>query len=157
MAIGPTAGSKMYIADPGVAPAFPGVGWTEIGEIASPGTFGRTYQTIVSQAVARRGDVKFKGTFNDGQQQLTLNMDPEDDGQTELRTALDSDADFNFMVELNDAAEQGVDKNSTIASKAKVMSFVYNIGSGPNGTVQSAVGLEIKSGSIVFTAAADNA
>ena len=54
MSIGPTAGSKLYIGTTETV-ASPD-DYIEIGEITDLGTFGRTYQEIIAQAIGSRGD-----------------------------------------------------------------------------------------------------
>lgn len=149
-AIGPTAGSRLWIGT-SESVASPD-DYLEIGEITDFGSFGREYQEIVSQAVNRRGDYKFKGTYNDGQVTLKVNRDPADVGQAAAITARDSDSDYNFKITLNDAAYGGLTNNTQITFVGKVMSYNLEMG-GPNNVVGATIKISIKSGTIVEVAA----
>lgn len=151
MAIGPTAGSALYIGT-SESVASPD-DYLLIGEITDMGSFGRTYQEVVAQSIDQRGDRKFKGSYNDGTMTLKVNRDPSDVGQAAAITARDSDADYNFKLLLNDDETGGFATPTTITFKAKVMSYTLDLG-GPNSIVQATIQLSIKSGSISEVAAA---
>lgn len=148
------AGIKLHIADPGAAPAFPHADWTEVGGIVEHGEFGRVFNMINSIPVAAPGTSKFKGSYDDGTLPLVIEMDPDDDGQVELKAALDSPLDWNFIIELNDKTFADETNNSTIGFKAKVASLTYNIGGGPDNMVRNGCSLAIAPDTIAFTKAA---
>ncbi len=150
MAVGPTAGSKLYIAPPGDLPISPD-NYVEVGEIADLGSFGRQYNKITSEAVGSREVRKFKGTYDDGTMTLKLNRDPSDAGQGDLQDAVASDDDYQFKVVLNDDTV-ALPVPTTVTFAAKVMSYTTELG-GPNNVTQSTAVLEIQSGTIVETAA----
>ena len=154
MAIVQTAGARLYIADPGAIVASPDP-WTEVGEIASLGEFGRVYNEVTSEAINDRKVRKFKGTYNDGSLAITLNRDPSDAGQADLISALDDTiSDYNFRIEFDDDDPDGGGSLPTrIVFKAKVLSYTTNL-QGPGNMIQSTCTLSIQSGSIVETPAA---
>lgn len=151
MAIGPTAGSKLYIGTNESTPSPDD--YIEIGEIADLGEFGRQYQEIVAQTLGTRGDRKFKGTYNEGTMNVQLLCDPSDAGQVLAAAALLTDYDYNFKVTLNDDESGGFTTPTTVTFKAKVMSFPM-VGGGPNNMVRRNCQLSIKSGSLVEIPAA---
>lgn len=150
VSVGPVAGSKIYIG----TTATSGVGdtYTEIGETAELGEFGREYSEIKSESIGDRNVKKFKGTRDDGTMQITVNRAAGDAGQAACITAMDSDADYNFKLELNDNEYAGLTTPTTFLFKAKVMSYKTKLG-GPNNIAQAVISLGIKSGSITETAA----
>lgn len=147
-----SAGAKLFIASPG--PLSPAPTWVEVGEITSIGEFGRVYSEVTFTALGDRNVRKFKGSRNDGTLQLQLGRDLDDAGQEDMVGALDSDDDYNFKIELNDAASSPASpapKPTTITFKAKCMSFTTNIGS-LDQVLGASCQLGIQSGSIIETA-----
>ena len=71
-----------------------------VGEITDLGEFGREYATVTTNVIASRGTQKYKGSFNEGQMSLTLDLDTDDEGQILMKTALNSDSDYSFQVTL---------------------------------------------------------
>jgi hypothetical protein len=151
MAIGPTAGSKLYIGT-SESIASPD-DYLEIGEITDLGSFGRVYTQIKAQTIGTRGDRKYKGTYDDGTLAVKVLRTSSDTGQAAALVARDSDSDYNFKLVLNDAAEGGFATNTTVYFKAKVMSYTLETG-GPNTVVAATINLDLKSGSTVEVAAA---
>lgn len=139
------AGSKIYIGTTNgntMADTF-----TEIGEVTNIGEFGRMYQLITHSSLGNRNVQKFKGQRDDGDITLQLGQDMTDTGQAALDTALDSDFDYSFKIELNDESTTSGSHPTYYFFRAKVMSFRTNIG-GPNDIVKASVQVAIKSGSI---------
>lgn len=102
MAVGPAAGSKLFIGN--AAPANPATDtYTEVGNISNMGEFGPTYSPITFDSLGNRLTQKFKGQRDAGNMQITLGRSPSDAGQALLVTARDLDFDYNFKVTLNDA------------------------------------------------------
>ncbi len=151
MAIGPTAGTKLYIAPPATSLTFSPDLFIEIGEIANLGEIGRTYTEITSEAVGSREVRKFKGTYNDGTMQVVVNFDADDAGQEDVLDAVASDEDYWFKIIANDDTG-GNTVPTTITFQAKVMSSPFVFG-GPNQVVQRNIALAIKSGSTTITEA----
>lgn len=92
-----------------------------VGEITDLGEFGREYALVTHNPVGDRGTQKFKGSFNEGTMNLSLGLDNADAGQILMNTALNSDADYSFAVELQDGTRYFF--------QAKVMSFKVGVGS----------------------------
>lgn len=143
-----SAGTKLYIGGSSVEnPALDGT-YQEIGEVVNIGEFGRTYAEVTHINLSDRNVKKHKGSRNDGTFTVQLAKDMDDDGQDDLRAALDIDLDFNFQLTENDDPG-GTGNSGTITYfKAKVMSFTTNVG-GADQIVGASVSLGIKSGSIV--------
>lgn len=129
MTVNTTAGSTLRVT--ASAPAtFDSAGYTTlfstspapalVGEITDFGEFGREYNLVNHNPVASRGTQKFKGSFNEGQMNLTLGLDTDDAGQILMKTAADSDSDYYFEV-----STQNGDK---YFFAAKVMKFKVNLG-----------------------------
>lgn len=151
MAIGPTAGSILYIGTSESTPSPDD--YIAIGEVTDLGAFGRVYQEIRVDTIGTRGTRKFKGTYDDGNIALKVVRDASDTGQAAAITARDSDSDYNFKLTLNDDETGGFSTPTTVIFKAKVMSYTLEPG-GPNNIVMATINLAIKSGSITETAAA---
>ncbi len=115
------------------ATGFAALVWVPIGKITNAGEFGKTFQLITNNYLSQRGDEKRKGTFNDGQ--LNLDVDIKTDlGQAACETALDSDDDHNFKI----AFKNGL----TYYVRGQVVSFSKKIG-GPNDMVAASIGIEL--------------
>jgi hypothetical protein len=95
-----TAGTKVYIGTTAATAATDT--YTEIGGVTSISAFGKTFNEVTHTPLADRAVRKHKGSYNDGNIELEMAELPEDDGQTALETALDSDFDYNFKIEQND-------------------------------------------------------
>ena len=150
MAVSTSAGSKLFIGT--TAASASGDTYTEIAEITNLGAFGRSYNEIKHAALGNRNDIKFKGQRDDGSISLGLGRSAGDPGQAAMLVALDSDHDYNFKVTLNDAITPSTGTPTTILFKAKVMSYVTNVG-GVDQVVAATASLGITSGSIAETAA----
>lgn len=138
-----TAGTKLFIS---ASPLSPTPVWTEVGEIANYGAFGRVYQEIKVDSIGERGTRKLKGTYDDGNIALQLNRDPQDAGQALLITARDSDDDYSFKIELNDQ-RAGMTTPTRITFSAQVLSYTLNP-QGPNNVVAAECTISIQSGTI---------
>lgn len=149
MSVFPASGTKIYIAPPGT-PVSPDQ-YKEFGEIADGGTFGRQYEAITANSLGNRGTRKAKGNYNDGQMQITLNYDGDDEGQILLEEAADSDEFYQFKVVLNDARAPNT-VGTTYTFEALVMGSPVQVGNS-QGVLQMQVNLEINSGSLDKVAA----
>lgn len=149
MAIGPSSGSKLYIGTTATNPV--GDSYTQVGDISNLGEFGRVYAPIKFDSLSDRNTLKFKGQRDDGTMTIEIGRDSSDGGQAAVIVALDSDADYNFKITLNDASTTSGSTATYFLFKAKVMSHPTIIGT-PNNVVMSRIVLDIKSGSITETA-----
>src|SRR5438105_13582069 len=104
MPVNTSSGSKRYIGQDNAAHANPQTDsdYILVGFIANMGEFGRIFSLITFDDLSNRNTLKFKGQRNDGKLQLDLGRAPDDAGQAEMRTALNSDHDYNFKVTLSD-------------------------------------------------------
>lgn len=140
MAVGATAGSKLYIAPPGSAPVSPDT-YEEVGEINDLGSVGPNYTPITILSIGNRNERTLKGTKTSTQLQVKVNRDPEDDGQALIKTAADSDDDYNFKIVLNDDIAP-LTNPTTITFQGKVMSYTVDMG-GPNNPVGATVNIGV--------------
>ena len=73
--------------------------WTEIGEVSDLGDIpSRTYESVPWRNIANRGTSKAKGTYDLGQQTITVGIDPDDAGQALLDAAIVSDATYSIRI-----------------------------------------------------------
>lgn len=147
-------GSKLYIGGTGALNAENA--WVEVGDIASIGEFGRTFQEVNFTALATGNVEKFKGSKNDGNIQLNLGRAPSDAGQAAMILARD-DTDktnrYNFKIEFNDDPGSASGQLPSISKfKALVMGYTTNINDA-NSVVQATATLGIITGTLVETAA----
>ena len=126
--------------------------YTSVGEVRNIGDFGRVYNQIEHSVLSDRNVQKFKGQRDDGTLEVELGYDAADTGQAALKTALDSDSDYNIRITLNDASSVSGSHGTLFHMKAKVMQEVKMLGDA-NNIVRSKVVLAIKSGSITETPA----
>lgn len=109
--------------------------FTTIGEITDLGALpSRTYAKIEHKPLATRRVQKRKGSFDEGNQTLTVGLDSGDAGQILVKAALLSDADYYFCETL-----QNGDK---YFYPALVMSFNPNVGTVDN-IINASIGLEV--------------
>lgn len=139
MAVGATAGSKLYIAPPGASPS-PDI-FEEVGEINDLGSVGPNYTPITITSIGNRNERTLKGTKTSTQLQVKVNRDPEDAGQALIKTAADSDDDYNFKIVLNDDIAP-LTNPTTITFQGKVMSYTVDMG-GPNNPVGATVNIGV--------------
>lgn len=144
------AGSKLYIGGTGALAEE--AAWVEVGEIIDFGEFGKTYNLVTHNPVGDRATYKFKGSYNNGSLALQIGQDPTDAGQEDLLAALETDYEYNFKVELNDAPDVSGATNTTKTFKGVVMSYTDQVGS-VDSIVGSACTIEI-SGDITTVYAA---
>lgn len=141
MAVQSTAGSTLGISA-GIPASYNVTGYealtfTTIGEITDLGEFGRVYNLIKHNPVGNRGTVKLKGSFDEGQMNLQLGLDYADAGQELAMEAAVSDADYSFMLTLQDGSKEYF--------QAKVMSFKKSPGNVDSITAAS-IQLELTTG-----------
>lgn len=98
----PSAGTKLYMGGTSAAALLTDT-YVEVGGIESIPEFGRAYSETTFTPLASRGVLKYKTSFNDGSITVPMAKDLSDAGQAALYAARDSDFDYNFKVEANDA------------------------------------------------------
>jgi hypothetical protein len=76
--------------------------WTVIGNITDGGSHGRVYAPVTSSPIDTRSIKKFKGSYDEGNKDLSIDYDSEDAGMVLLKTALNDDEDYSFKVEYPD-------------------------------------------------------
>lgn len=114
--------------------------YTLIGEVTELPAMGRTYNEVTHSPLAERGVVKLKGSYNDGTLTVPAAYAPGDAGQVLVNTALDDDDYYSFKTVLQDGTVR--------YCQARVMSAPITPG-GVDSVVNVAIGLSVKSGSIV--------
>lgn len=132
MAVDTAAGSKISIGPANSTAAsqtdYEALPFTEVGEVENIGEFGDTFNEVNFTALADRRVRKFKGSRNAGNIQLTIGHDSANTGQTDLNAALESDSDFAFRVELDDAGSGTGAAPTTFFFRAKVMAAPITVG-----------------------------
>ena len=134
MTVATAAQSRVYIGTTANAQTlanFQADTYTEVGEVEDLGEFGDEAEEITFTALADRRVRKFKGSFNAGTVSVQCGSDPRDLGQAAMITALSSDLDYNFKIELNDAITLS-GTPTTLFFRGKVMSKRRNVGNVSN-------------------------
>lgn len=125
MSVMTSAGSTLSIAtgSPATndATGFNALTYTVVGEVTDIGEFGREYSESTHSPLGSRGVKKFKGSYNNGSLPLQMARDSTNAGQTAMKAALLSDADYSFRVTLQDLTK--------IYFVGKVMSYKNSVGS----------------------------
>lgn len=125
MAVMTSAGSTLSIAtgSPATydATGFTALTYVVVGEVLDIGEVGREYAVVTHSPVGTRAVKKFKGSYNNGTMQIQMARDSSNAGQTAMKAALQSDADYSFKVTLQDL--------SKIHFVGKVTTFKITIGS----------------------------
>ena len=119
--------------------------FTSVGEVTNIGEFGKEWQLVTHNPLATRGTKKGKGSFNNGTLSPSLALDPDDAGQTAMKTALESDDPAYFVVTLQDG--------TIYYLTGLVMSFKPNIG-GVDDVVTASTTIELTPDAILEKAAA---
>ncbi len=152
-AAGTTLGVSAGLPATHDAAGFGALTFTNVAEITDFGEIGRIYNEILHNPVGARATYKFKGSYNDGNMALQLARAEGvvgDAGLTIIDTALDSDSNFAFVIELNDNPTGTT--NTFLYFQGKVMSAPDQIG-GVDTIVSKTVNLSVD-GSIVVVDAA---
>lgn len=147
------AGTKLYIGGTGELASESS--WVEVGEVVDiQGDIGKVFNEITHNPLGSRATEIFKGAYRVNVGPISLAQNMSNTGQTAVAAALETDDDYNFKIEQNDAdTTTSPDGDPTThAFKAKVMSFPSQIGQ-----VDTIVGrtltLGVKSDSYTLTAA----
>lgn len=130
--------------------------WVEVGDVATAGEFGDTFQEVNFTALATGFVEKFKGAMNSGNIQLGLGRAPSDAGQAAMILARNNktkDNRYNFRIRLNDdPGTASGEEPTTFKFKSLVMSYTTNINDA-NSVVQATAQLAIITGTLIETAA----
>ena len=124
---------------------FDALTFINVAEITNIGEFGKEWQLVTHNPLATRGTKKGKGSFNNGTLSPSLALDPDDAGQTAMKTALESDDPAYFVVTLQDG--------TIYYLTGLVMSFKPNIG-GVDDVVTASTTIELTPDAILEKAAA---
>ncbi|UAK25865.1 hypothetical protein [Sphingomonas nostoxanthinifaciens] len=109
--MGSTTAAGSAIAISAAAPAtfdatgYAALTYTEIGQVEKIGAIGAVYAKVEFQPL-KGAKQKFKGSKDNGTLAPSLAHDSTDAGQTLLRTAADSNANYSFMVTYADGAKR---------------------------------------------------
>lgn len=107
--------------------------FSAIGQVTDWTPGGQVYNVVTSNPIAQRSTDKYKGTFNNGADSITVNRDDDDAGQIIIQAALVSDADQAFEVTYQDGT---IDYFT-----GKVVSF-DTVAGGADSIVQKTISLE---------------
>ena len=107
--------------------------FSAIGQVTDWTPGGQVYNVVTSNPIAQRSTDKYKGTFNNGADSITVNRDDDDAGQVIIQAALTSDADQAFEVTYQDGT---IDYFT-----GKVVSF-DTVAGGADSIVQKTIQLE---------------
>lgn len=104
-----------------------------VGQVTDWTAGGQVYNVVTSNPIAQRSTDKYKGTFNNGADTITVNRDDDDAGQVIIQAALTDDADYAFEVTYQDGT---IDYFT-----GKVVSF-DTVAGGADSIVQKTIQLE---------------
>ena len=107
--------------------------FSAIGQVTDWTPGGQVYNVVTSNPIAQRSTDKYKGTFNNGADSITVNRDDDDAGQVIIQAALISDTDQAFEVTYQDGT---IDYFT-----GKVVSF-DTVARGADSIVQKTISLE---------------
>ena len=107
--------------------------FSAIGQVTDWTPGGQVYNVVTSNPIAQRSTDKYKGTFNNGADSITVNRDDDDAGQVIIQAALVDDADYSFEVTYQDGT---IDYFT-----GKVVSF-DTVAGGADSIVQKTISLE---------------
>ncbi|MDB6454694.1 phage tail tube protein [Falsirhodobacter sp. 20TX0035] len=116
-----------------------------VGEVTNVGEFGKEFALVTHNPLAERGTGKRKGSYNNGTLSPTMALDPSDEGQQDMETALESDQPAYFQVTLQDGTAYWL--------AGLVMSYRPTVG-GVDDVVTAACTIEVDSTPIVKIPAA---
>lgn len=123
MAVMTSAGSTLALS--AAAPAtidaagFGALTYTTVGEITDLGEVGKEYNVVNHSPLGDRRIRKFKGSYNNGSMQIQMGRDVDDAGQTLLRAAVDSDANYSFKLTLQNGRKMFFQAQAT-SSKVSI-------------------------------------
>jgi hypothetical protein len=107
--------------------------FTTVGQVTDWTPGGQVFNVVTSNPIAQRSTDKYKGTFNNGADSITVNRDDDDAGQVLVLAALAADTDYSFEVTYRDGT---IDYFT-----GKVVSF-DTVAGGADSIVQRTISLE---------------
>ena len=84
---------------------YPSLTFTPVGQVTDWGAGGQTYNIVTSNPINQRSTDKYKGTYNNDADSITVNRDDDDAGQVIVLAGLSADADYSFKVTYQDATD----------------------------------------------------
>ena len=79
--------------------------FTTVGQVTDWAAGGQTYNIVTSNPINQRSTDKYKGTYNNDADSITVNRDDDDAGQVIVLAGLSADADYSFKVTYQDATD----------------------------------------------------
>ena len=120
---------------------YPSSTYSTIGQVTDWSAGGQTYNVVTSNPINQRSTDKYKGTYNNDADSITVNRDDDDAGQVIVLAALQAEVDYAFKVTYQD----GTDDYWT----GKVVSF-NTVAGGADSLVQRTIQVE-RTRSVVVT------
>ena len=84
---------------------YPSLTITTGGQVTDWAAGGQTYNIVTSNPINQRSTDKYKGTYNNDADSITVNRDDDDAGQVIVLAGLSADADYSFKVTYQDATD----------------------------------------------------
>ena len=84
---------------------YPSLTFTTVGQVTDWAAGGQTYNIVTSNPINQRSTDKYKGTYNNDADSITVNRDDDDAGQVIVLAGLSADADYSFKVTYQDATD----------------------------------------------------
>ena len=84
---------------------YPSLTYTIIGQVTDWSPGGQTFSVVTSNPINQRSTDKYKGTFNNDADSITVNRDDNDAGQVLVDAALQAYTDYSFKVTYQDLTD----------------------------------------------------
>ena len=120
---------------------YPSLTFTVIGQVTDWSAGGQTFNVVTSNPINQRSTDKYKGTYNNDADSITVNRDDDDAGQILVLAALQAETDYSFKVTYQDASDDFF--------TGKVVSF-NTVAGGADSLVQRTIQVE-RTRSVVVT------
>lgn len=124
------------------ATGYPSLSFTAVGQVTDWSAGGKTFSVVTSNPINQRSTDKYKGTYNNDADSITVNRDDDDAGQVIVLAALASDNDYSFKVTYQDATDDFF--------TGKVVSF-NTVAGGADSLVQRTIQVERTRDTVVTT------
>lgn len=124
------------------ATGYPSLTYTTVGQVTDWSAGGKTFSVVTSNPINQRSTDKYKGTYNNDADSITVNRDDDDAGQVIVLAALSSDNDYSFKVTYQDATDDFF--------TGKVVSF-NTVAGGADSLVQRTIQVERTRDTVVTT------
>jgi len=89
--------------DDDASTGYPSVTYTTIGQVTDWSAGGQTFNVVTSNPINQRSTDKYKGTYNNDADSITVNRDDDDAGQVIVLAALAALTDYAFKVTYQDS------------------------------------------------------